>query len=118
MVGKACAFGLLVGQSLANCLQFLSARRGHLRKLHFQFVERIEDNLRYGEPPGLISGLVMLLIFKSIPVASGKAATVIVAIIALKHLALFVAVSSPAVALFQTLKLKARPFCPWPPEND
>jgi hypothetical protein len=67
---------------------------------------------------GLISGLVMLLIFKSVPIASGTAATVIVAIIALKHLALFVAVSSPAVALFQTLKLKARPYCPWPPEND
>jgi hypothetical protein len=67
---------------------------------------------------GLIGGLVMLLIFKSIPWASVTAATAIVAIIALKHLALFVAVSSPAVALFQTLKLKVRACCPWPPEDD
>ncbi len=66
---------------------------------------------------GLISGFLMLLIFKSIPMASGTAATVIVAVVALKHLALFVAVSSPALALFQALKLKVRPYCPWPPEN-
>ncbi len=66
---------------------------------------------------GLASGLLMLLIFKSIPMASSTAATVVVAIIALKHLALFVAVSSPAVALFQTLKLMVRPYCPWPPDN-
>lgn len=67
---------------------------------------------------GLISGLLMLLVFKSIPMASGTAATVIVAIIALKHLALFVVVGSPTLALFQTLKLKVRPYCPWPPEID
>ena len=67
---------------------------------------------------GLVSGLATLLAFNSIPMASGTAAMVVVAIIALKHLALFVAVSSPTVALFQTLKLKVRPYCPWPPEGD
>jgi hypothetical protein len=66
---------------------------------------------------GFSSGFLILLMFRSIPMASGAAASVIVAIIAVKHLALFVAVSSPAVALFQTLKVKVRPYCPWPPEN-
>ena len=66
---------------------------------------------------GLVSGLVMLLIFRSLPIASGTAAIVIFAIIALKHVALFVAVSSPAIVLFRTLKLMVRPYCPWAPDN-
>ena len=64
---------------------------------------------------GTVSGLLMLVLFRSIPLASGSAAATVVAIIALKHLALFVAVSSPAAALFQSLKPKVRAYCPWRP---
>ena len=66
---------------------------------------------------GLVSGLAMLLLFRSIPMAAGTAATVMVAVIALKHLALFIAVSSPMAALFQSLKPRLREMCGRPPEN-
>jgi len=42
---------------------------------------------------------------------------VMVAVIALKHLALFIAVSSPMAALFQSLKPRLREMCGRPPEN-
>lgn len=67
---------------------------------------------------GMVSGLLMLLVFKSIPVASGSAAMTVIAIIALKHLALFIAVSSPFPALFQSLKPRLRAFCGKPPEDE
>jgi hypothetical protein len=66
---------------------------------------------------GLVSGLAMLLLFRSIPMAAGTAVTAMVAVIALKHLALFVAVSSPMVALFQSLKPRLREICGRPPED-
>lgn len=66
---------------------------------------------------GLVSGLAMLLLFRSIPMAAGTAATVMVAVIALKHLALLLAVSSPMAALFQSLKPRLREMCGRPPEN-
>jgi hypothetical protein len=50
---------------------------------------------------GLASGLVTLLVFRSIPIASKTAATAVIASIAVKHLALALAVSSPAAAFFQ-----------------
>jgi hypothetical protein len=65
----------------------------------------------------LVSGVAMLLLFRSIPMAAGTAATVMVAVIALKHLALFIAVSSPMAALFQSLKPRLREMCGRPPEN-
>ena len=62
---------------------------------------------------GFASGALILLLFRSIPMAAGTAATVIVAIIALKHLALFIAVGSPVAALFQSVKPRLRAHCPF-----
>lgn len=67
---------------------------------------------------GMVSGFLMLRLFKSIPVASGSAALTVLAIIALKHLALFIVVSSPLPALFQSLKPRLRAFCGKPPEDE
>jgi hypothetical protein len=67
---------------------------------------------------GLASGLLTLFVFRSIPMASGTAAIAVVSLIAAKHLALFVAAGSPLAALFQMLKPKVRPYCPWAPEDE
>ncbi len=67
---------------------------------------------------GFAGGLLALLFFRSIPMASGTAAIAIVSIVAAKHLALFVAAGSPLAALFQTLKSRVRPYCPWAPHDD
>jgi hypothetical protein len=65
----------------------------------------------------LLTGLLTLLLFRSIPMASGTAAIAVVSLIAAKHLALFVAAGSPLAALLQMLKPKLRPYCPWAPED-
>lgn len=44
---------------------------------------------------GLASGVLTLLLFRSLPMASGSAALTIVAVIAAKHLALAAAAGSP-----------------------
>jgi hypothetical protein len=62
---------------------------------------------------GSITGIAMLLLFRSIPIAAGSATTVIVVIIALKHLALALIVASPLTALFQSVKPKIRSYCPF-----
>jgi uncharacterized membrane protein YjjP (DUF1212 family) len=67
---------------------------------------------------GLASGLIMLLVFRSITAASGTAAATIAGIIVLKHLALAVAVSSPIAALFQSVKPTLRAYCPWASQGD
>lgn len=67
---------------------------------------------------GLASGLAMLLVFKSLPIASGTAAGLVIAIIVAKHAALFLAVSSPMAALFQSIKPKLREICGKPPEEE
>lgn len=59
----------------------------------------------------------MLLLFRSIPMAAGTAATVVIAVVALKHLALAIAVSSPMAALFQSLKPRLRELCGRPPKD-
>jgi hypothetical protein len=66
---------------------------------------------------GSASGLLMLLLFRSLPMASGTAAATILAIIALKHLALFIAVGSPMAAFTQTIRPHLRAFCGRPPED-
>jgi hypothetical protein len=66
---------------------------------------------------GSVSGMLMLALFRSLPIASSSAALTIVAIIALKHLALFVAVSSPVAAFFQSVKPTAQAYCPWRPRD-
>ena len=66
---------------------------------------------------GSLSGFLVLALFRSIPIASGSAALTIVAVIALKHLALFVAVSSPVAAFFQSMKPTVQAYCPWRPRN-
>ena len=67
---------------------------------------------------GVGSGLLMLAIFRSIPMASGSAAVTIFAIIAIKHLALFIAVGSPAAAFWQSMKPRLRAYCGRPPEDE
>jgi len=66
---------------------------------------------------GLASGVVTLLIFRSIPMASGTAAITLTLLIAAKHLALAVAAGWPLAALFEILKPKVRPYCPWAPDD-
>jgi hypothetical protein len=66
---------------------------------------------------GLAAGLLTLAVFRSIPMASGTAAAAVVALIAAKHLALAIAAGSPLAALFQILKPKVRPYCPWEPHD-
>lgn len=67
---------------------------------------------------GMAAGTAMLYFFRSIPVASGTAAATIIAMIVLKHVALFVAVSSPMAALLQSLKPKLREICGRAPEDE
>jgi hypothetical protein len=62
---------------------------------------------------GSISGLTMLLLLRSIPMAAETAIGVIVATIILKHLALAVIVGSPLAAIFQSIKPKLRSRCPF-----
>ena len=62
---------------------------------------------------GSISGIIMLVLFRSIPMAAGTAASVIVTTIILKHLALALIVGSPLAALFQGIKPKLRAHCPF-----
>lgn len=61
---------------------------------------------------GSITGITMLLLFRSIPIAATSASAVIVAIIILKHLALALIVGSPLAAMLQKIKPKARAYCP------
>jgi len=67
---------------------------------------------------GLASGLLALLLFRSIPMASGTAAAAFVSLMVAKHVALAVAAGSPLAAFFQILKTKVRPYCPWAPDDD
>ena len=62
---------------------------------------------------GSISGIAMLLLFRSIPMAAGTATGVIAVIIALKHLALALIVGSPLTAIFRSIKPKLRSHCPF-----
>jgi hypothetical protein len=62
---------------------------------------------------GSLTGLAMLLLFRSIPIAAGSATAIIVAIIVVKHVALAIIVGSPLAALFQSIKPKIREHCPF-----
>ena len=62
---------------------------------------------------GFTSGLVPLLLLRPIPMASGSAVAAVVAMIAIKHLALALAVSSPLAALFQSVRPAVRAHCPF-----
>ena len=62
---------------------------------------------------GSITGITILILFRSIPIAAGSATAMIVAIIALKHLALALIVGSPLTAMFQSFKPKIRSHCPF-----
>jgi hypothetical protein len=64
---------------------------------------------------GLVTGILSLALFRSLPMASGTAAVAVVSLIAAKHLALAVAAGSPLAALFRILQPKVRPYCPWAP---
>jgi hypothetical protein len=62
---------------------------------------------------GSLTGLAILLLFRSIPIAAGSATAIIVAIIVVKHVALAIIVGSPLAAAFQSLKPKIREHCPF-----
>jgi hypothetical protein len=62
---------------------------------------------------GSITGMAMLLLLRSMPLAAGTATAVIVGIIVIKHVALAMIVGSPLAALFQSLKPKIRAHCPF-----
>jgi hypothetical protein len=62
---------------------------------------------------GSSSGIVMLLFFRSIPIAAGTATGIIVALIVLKHLALAMIVGSPLAAIFKRIKPNLRAHCPF-----
>jgi formate hydrogenlyase subunit 4 len=62
---------------------------------------------------GSITGMAMLLFFRSIPLAAGTATAIIAGIIVIKHVALAMIVGSPLAALFQSLKPKIRVQCPF-----
>jgi hypothetical protein len=62
---------------------------------------------------GFASGLITLLVFRSIPIASTTAGVAVVAIVAVKHLALALVVSSPIAAFFQSVKPTLRAHCPF-----
>jgi hypothetical protein len=62
---------------------------------------------------GSTSGIAMLLVFQSVPVAAETATAVIVAMIVLKHLALAMIVGSPLAAILQKIRPKIRPHCPF-----
>jgi hypothetical protein len=62
---------------------------------------------------GSITGMAMVLFFRSIPLAAGTATAVIVGIIVIKHVALAMIFGSPLAALFQSLKPKIRTQCPF-----
>ncbi len=62
---------------------------------------------------GLLSGLFMLFVSRSIPIASTTAAATIISVIVLKHVALAIAVGSPLAALFNSIKPILRAHCPF-----
>jgi len=66
---------------------------------------------------GLVTGVVVLVILQSLPIATGAAAATVVALLVLKHLALFLAVSSPAAALWNTMREKLPARCPLAPRR-
>jgi hypothetical protein len=64
---------------------------------------------------GSASGALTLFLFRSIPMASGTAIVAVIALVAVKHLALAIAVGSPLAALFQSIKPTIRAYCPFAP---
>jgi hypothetical protein len=66
---------------------------------------------------GSVSGLAMLFLFRSIPIAAGSATAVMLTIIIIKHLALAAIIGSPLFGIFQSIKPKLREHCPWRPRS-
>lgn len=66
---------------------------------------------------GSLSGLAVLFLFKSIPIAAGSATAVILMIIVIKHLALAAIIGSPMFSAFQSIKPKLREYCPLRPRS-
>ncbi len=64
---------------------------------------------------GSFSGLLTLLIFRSIPIASGTTALALIGLIVVKHVALALAVGSPFAAVLHSIKPALRAHCPWAP---
>jgi hypothetical protein len=62
---------------------------------------------------GALTGIAVLLLFRSIPIAAGTATGVIVAILVLKHLALIIMVGLPLTAFLQKIRPKIRSHCPF-----
>ena len=67
---------------------------------------------------GFLTGLAMLWFFRSLPIAAGTAAAIVIAILVLKHVALAIVIGSPLASLFQSLKPGLRRHCPFAPHDD
>ena len=67
---------------------------------------------------GFASGTATILLLRSLPIAAGTAAGVMIAIVLLKHAALALALGSPLAAFFQSMKPRIREYCPWGPGGD
>jgi hypothetical protein len=62
---------------------------------------------------GIVAGVAMLLLLRSIPIAAGTATAVIVSVVVLKHVGLAIIVGSPLAALFKNIKPSVRSYCPF-----
>jgi hypothetical protein len=62
---------------------------------------------------GSISGVAILALFRSIPIAAGTGVGIIVGIIVLKHLALVLIISSPLAVILQRIRPTIRSHCPF-----
>jgi hypothetical protein len=62
---------------------------------------------------GSISGITILVLFRSIPIAAGTGVGIIVGLIVVKHLALVLIISSPLAVIFRRIRPKIRSHCPF-----
>jgi hypothetical protein len=62
---------------------------------------------------GSISGIAILVLFRSIPIAAGTGIGIIIGIVVLKHLALALIIGSPLAVMFRRIRPTIRSHCPF-----
>jgi hypothetical protein len=60
---------------------------------------------------GFVTGTATMLVVRSIPMAAGTAAAIVVALVVLKHVGLFIAIGSPLTALMQFARPRLLALC-------
>jgi len=58
-----------------------------------------------------------MFVVRSVPMASGTAAAIVIMLIVVKHVGLLVAVGSPLAALSQFARPRLRALCGMPPDD-